>query len=85
MYCVARKRGEKGALQALGYGDNADIKIENAYTTPENAKMGGRVQVSFELVNQANKTVAIMVDLAIHFIKAIGKANPSVFELKLLN
>jgi hypothetical protein len=78
----AIKRREKGALQALGYGDNADVKIENVYITPENAKTGGRVQVSFELVNQANKTVALMVDFAIHFIKANGKSNPKVFKFK---
>jgi len=78
----AIKRGEQGALQALGYGDNTDCKIEHVSITPEKAKMGACVQVSFELVNQANKTAALMVDFAIHFIKANGKANPKVFKLK---
>tara|TARA_R110002153_G_scaffold250008_1_gene406606 strand:+ start:20950 stop:22062 length:1113 start_codon:yes stop_codon:yes gene_type:complete len=78
----AIKRGEQGALQALGYGSKADVKIQNVGITPEKAKMGASVQVSFELVNQAHKTAALMVDFSIHFIKANGKANPKVFKLK---
>jgi 3-methyladenine DNA glycosylase AlkC len=78
----AIKRGEQGALQALGYGDNADAKIQHVVITPEKPKMGASVQVSFELVNQAHKTAALMVDFSIHFIKANGKANPKVFKLK---
>jgi 3-methyladenine DNA glycosylase AlkC len=78
----AIKRGEQGALQALGYGNVANVKIENIAITLENAKMGSSVQINFELVNQASKTAALMVDFAIHFIKANGKANPKVFKLK---
>lgn len=81
----AVKRGEKGALRALGYGSIADVKIENVCITPEKSKMGEHVQVSFELVNQTNSTTALMVDFSIHFIKANGKANPKVFKLKAVN
>tara|TARA_R110000751_G_scaffold15290_7_gene49689 strand:+ start:89117 stop:90238 length:1122 start_codon:yes stop_codon:yes gene_type:complete len=78
----AIKRGEKGALEALGYGSFADVKIENVGITPEQAQIGGSVQVSFELLNQGHKTTALMVDFSIHFVKANGKANPKVFKLK---
>lgn len=78
----AIKRGEQGAFQALGYDNNTDIKIENIGLTPKIAKIGGCVQVSFELLNQGNKTAPIIVDFSIHFIKANGKANPKVFKLK---
>ena len=71
----AIKRGEQGALEALGYGNTADVNIKKIAITPENAKMGSSVQVSFELVNQANETADLMVDFSIHFIKANGKAN----------
>ena len=46
--------------------------------------MGGCVQLSFDLINQARETSALMVDFSIHFIKASGKANPKVFKLKAL-
>lgn len=78
----AIKRGEQGALQALGYGDLVDVKIENVTLTPETAKMGASIHLSFDLLNQANTPAALMVDFAIHFIKANGKASPKVFKLK---
>ena len=78
----AIKRGEQGALEALGYGDVADVKIENVAITPQQAKVGSSVQMNFELLNQASKNAALMVDFAIHFVKANGKANPKVFKLK---
>jgi 3-methyladenine DNA glycosylase AlkC len=78
----AIKRGEQGAVEALGYGDRADVEIKNVAITPQIAQMGSSVQISFELVNQASITAALMIDFSIHFIKANGKANPKVFKLK---
>ncbi|WP_297819409.1 hypothetical protein [uncultured Paraglaciecola sp.] len=80
----AIKRGEQGALEALGYGDVADVKIVHMAITPQIAKVGSSVQINFELINQATKNAALMVDFAIHFIKANGKANPKVFKLKAI-
>jgi 3-methyladenine DNA glycosylase AlkC len=77
----AIKRGEQGALEALGYGDRADVKIKDVAIMPPITQMGGSVEISFELVNQANITAALMVDFSIHFIKANGKAHPKVFKL----
>jgi hypothetical protein len=45
--------------------------------------MGSSLQINFELVNQAKKTAALMVDFCIHFVKANGKTNPKVFKLKV--
>jgi hypothetical protein len=45
--------------------------------------MGSSLQINFELVNQAKKTAALMVDFCIHFVKANGKTNPKVFKLKM--
>ncbi|WP_293750427.1 DNA alkylation repair protein [uncultured Paraglaciecola sp.] len=80
----AIKRGEKGALEALGYGQVVDVKIQQVNITPEKAKMGSSVQINFELINQSRKKAALMVDFSILFIKANGKANPKVFKLKAI-
>lgn len=81
----AIKRGEQGALEALGYGNTADVEIKKVALTPQKAKMGDSVKISFELFNQASTTSALMVDFSIHFIKANGKANPKVFKLKAVD
>jgi 3-methyladenine DNA glycosylase AlkC len=78
----AIKRSEQGALNALGYGETPDVEIKNVAITPQKAKMGACVRISFELVNQANETAPLMVDFCVHFIKANDKANPKVFKLK---
>jgi 3-methyladenine DNA glycosylase AlkC len=80
----AIKRGEQGALLALGYVNVADVAVVNVLISPIKAKMGTSVQINFELINQATKTAALMVDFSIHFIKANGKANPKVFKLKAI-
>lgn len=80
----ALKRSEQGALAVLGYGNSANAKIQNITITPQNAKMGSSLQINFELVNQAKKTAALMVDFCIHFVKANGKTNPKVFKLKVV-
>jgi 3-methyladenine DNA glycosylase AlkC len=78
----AIKRGDKGALKALGYGDTPDVNTQNISITPEQVKVGESVTVRFDLVNQAAKTANLMVDFNVHFVKANGKANAKVFKLK---
>lgn len=80
----AIKRGEQGALEALGYGKSAKVDVQNIQISPKQAQVGGAVQISFELINQSQKKAALMVDFAIHFIKANGSASPKVFKLKAL-
>jgi 3-methyladenine DNA glycosylase AlkC len=81
----AIKRGEQGALEALGYGQSGDVKISNVQITPVQAKVGGSVQISFELRNQALTTASLMVDFNIHFVKANGTKNAKVFKLKAID
>ena len=78
----AIKRGELGALNVLGYAGEADVKITQVEITPLQPKVGDSVQISFALCNQASQNCALMVDFAIHFVKANGQANPKVFKLK---
>lgn len=78
----AIKRGEQGALQALGYDEKVDVKIKNVAISPAKAQIGEAIQVSFDVANLGDFITALMVDFSIHFIKANGKANPKVFKLK---
>lgn len=78
----AIKRGEQGALLALGYDEKVDVKIKNVAISPAKAHIGEAIQVSFDVANLGDFITALMVDFSIHFIKANGKANPKVFKLK---
>lgn len=76
------KAGHKEALLVLGYGDAGKVQVLNPKITPEQAQMGGAVEIAFDLKNEESASRKYMIDFRIHYIKANGKANPKVFKLK---
>lgn len=80
----AVKRGDAGALAILGYGKAQGIEIRKAKVTPAKPKRGAAVTISFELFNSSKSTQPLMVDFAVHYVKANGKTSPKVFKLKSL-
>jgi 3-methyladenine DNA glycosylase AlkC len=78
----AVKRGEPGALKLLGYGGKAAVAVEDVRFQPRRVFIGGSVSVSFTLRSKASTPQDLLVDLAVHFVKASGAASPKVFKLK---
>jgi 3-methyladenine DNA glycosylase AlkC len=78
----AVKRGDRAVLKLLGYGTQAAVSLEDVALRPRRVKIGERVSVSFSLRNRARRTEALLVDLAVHFVKAAGKTGRKVFKLK---
>jgi len=81
----AVKRGEPGALAALGFGTDADVVIGKPSISPQRAVIGGKVAISFEVTNSTTKTQRVLVDFAVHYIKANGASRAKVFKLKTLH
>jgi hypothetical protein len=77
----AVKRGETGALEAMGYGKAVKVEIGDIRITPKRAQIGGAVTLAFALTNPTKQAQNILVDLRIHFVKASGKAIAKVFKL----
>lgn len=78
----AIKRGDPNALRLLGYGDQASLHIENVRIAPKRVAIGRRVTLTFDVRSEATKAQEILVDLAVHFVKATGKTSRKVFKLK---
>ena len=78
----AVKRGVPAALRLLGYGEKPSVAIETVRIAPRRVAIGGRVSVEFVLRSRARTTQELMVDLAVHFVKANGQPTPKVFKLK---
>jgi 3-methyladenine DNA glycosylase AlkC len=78
----AVKRGEPGALKLLGYGGKVAVAVEDVRFQPKRVSIGGSVSVSFMLRSKASTPQDLLVDLAVHFVKASGAASPKVFKLK---
>jgi 3-methyladenine DNA glycosylase AlkC len=78
----AVKRGESNALRLLGYGAKARVSVENVRFAPRRVPIGKRVSLSFTLRSTARVSQKLLVDVAVHFVKANGRAAPKVFKLK---
>lgn len=77
----AVKRGEAGALALLGFGGAPKVAIEDIRLTPPKVAIGGHVVVSFTLRSTSRASQDLLVDLAVRFVKASGRASPKVFKL----
>ena len=52
---------------------------------PHRAVIGGKVAVAFEVTNTTAKPQRVLVDCAVHYIKANGASRAKVFKLKTLD
>jgi 3-methyladenine DNA glycosylase AlkC len=77
----AVRRGEHEALRLLGFGEKASVSIEHVRFSPARVAIGGRVSIGFLLRSLARKAQPLLVDVAVHFVKANGKTAPKVFKL----
>ncbi len=81
----AVKRGEAGALAALGFGKSAEVEVSDAKVTPKRVVMGDKVNIAFDVTNTSKKPQRVLVDFCIHYVKASGKTSAKVFKLKVLD
>jgi 3-methyladenine DNA glycosylase AlkC len=80
----AIKRGNADALRLLGFGKKAAVTVEKVRFDPARVRIGGRVKMSFVLRSKAGSDQEILVDVAVHFVKARGETSRKVFKLKRL-
>lgn len=66
----AVKRGHAQALDALGFGARAQVRLDEACLRPEVVPLGGDVQLAFVLHNTAGQAPDLLIDLQVHFVKA---------------
>jgi 3-methyladenine DNA glycosylase AlkC len=78
----AVKRGDQRALQLLGYGRKPSVSIENVSFSPKRVSIGGRVTMTFDVRSTARVEQELLIDVAVHFVKASGKPSRKVFKLK---
>lgn len=78
----AVKRGEPEALRLLGYGKKPAVAIESVRFTPRRVPIGERMTMGFTLRSTARVTQDLLVDVAVHFVKARAKTSRKVFKVK---
>jgi hypothetical protein len=76
------KRGHRGALTLLGAGTRPRVVIGGVRLSGKAVRLGGEVRFSFNVESTTPRAQDLIVDYAVHFVKANGKARPKVFKLR---
>ena len=79
------KRGDAGALDALGVGHAVALDVRAARVLPARARIGDKVRIEAELHNPTPQAQRVLADLKVHYVKAHGGAAPKVFKLQTLD
>ncbi|MBF0287316.1 MAG: DNA alkylation repair protein [SAR324 cluster bacterium] len=75
------KYGNKEMLSLLGYPGNPKISVHHLHIHHPTIKIGETLQFDLEIQSSVKKMQNLMIDYAIHFVKANGKQVPKVFKL----
>lgn len=74
------KAGHPGALGVLGYDPDSPLVVRSVAVTPDTVAIGGKVSVVAALHNPTEQSLAGLIDLRVHFVKANGETSPKVFK-----
>jgi 3-methyladenine DNA glycosylase AlkC len=75
------KRGDPAALAALGFAGKPRVRTAGVRLSPRRVKLGASLGFSFDLVSASARSQELLVDYAVHFVKANGGLGPKTFKL----
>ena len=78
------KRGHSGAMKLLGVGSTPKVRLGAIRFSTKTVRMGGKLGFSFEVVSASRSKQDVLIDFAVHFVKANGSTSRKVFKLKRL-
>jgi 3-methyladenine DNA glycosylase AlkC len=76
------KKGHPDVFSLLGYTDKPKIKLNSIELSTTQLKLGQTLEFSAVLDSTIKKSQKLVVDYAIHYMKANGKTSPKVYKLK---
>ena len=79
------KAGHPDVFALLGHSKEVKIKDLALTLSTDQLVLGDGLEFELSLVSAAKQTQSLVVDFALHFMKASGKTSPKVFKWKTLN
>lgn len=73
------KKGDSRALAVLGFGE-ALVKLRLFRVRPDRIAVGAKLQWEVDIVSCSCESQSLVVDYAVHFVKANGGRRPKVFK-----
>jgi 3-methyladenine DNA glycosylase AlkC len=77
------KAGDRRALRVLGFEGGEKIRVAGRIR-PRRIRVGESCVIELTIENRARTAQAVVVDLAVHFVKATGTARAKVFKVRSL-
>lgn len=79
------KKGHPGALQAMGAGQEPKLRVKLIALDPKKPRIGSQLRFQCRVESRATRRQDLLVDFAVHFVKANGKTAPKIFKLTRLD
>lgn len=76
------KKGHRGALETMGVGGKPRVRLSAVRLLPHSLRIGEELRFHFEIASTSRKSQALLIDYAVHFVKANGATRPKVFKLR---
>jgi 3-methyladenine DNA glycosylase AlkC len=74
------KKGHREALKTLGAGGKPNVSLARVQLAPRNVKLGRILRFSFEVTNTGTRLQNLLINYAVHFVKANGTTRAKVFN-----
>ncbi len=74
------KHGDAAALALIGYANGDGLACKALTITPDRVRIGEKITITVEIANTGTDAQNVLVDYAIHFVKATGKTSAKVFK-----
>jgi 3-methyladenine DNA glycosylase AlkC len=78
------KAGHPRVWALLGFTRRPQVTVSEIVVSPRRVRVGDDVSFTFELASTARVGQRLVVDYAMHFVKASGAGRPKVFKLKVV-
>jgi hypothetical protein len=75
------KEGNPDALALMGCRPSARLIVGEALVTPARTVRGESVRLKFHVANTGPRTIKVIIDFRVHYVKASGKTSAKVFKL----
>jgi len=79
------KAGHPEVLQLLGYQPQLALQAVHLHLTATQLQLGDHLEFSCSIASTSANNQALVIDFAIHFMKANGQQKAKVFKLKTCN
>lgn len=76
------KRGDPAALALVGASAGAEVELARAHVSPARPRIGEEVRLRATVRSTGAGPQTLVVDYAVHFVKATGAPRPKVFKLR---